>query len=443
MNKLNPNALEILATLRVHGFVAVLAGGCVRDMLMGKKPKDWDIATNAVPEKVESLFKHTIPVGKAFGVIIVVIEGENFEVATFRCDKHSSYSDGRRPDSVTFGDMKSDALRRDLTINGLFWDPIARSGECLIDFVGGKKDLDKKIIRFIGEPEQRIEEDKLRMLRAVRFAVKFEFPIENISLLAIVANSSDIHKVSQERIAEELLKMLRLHKPRRTLEVLNAVGLLGEILPEVSAMIGCKQPPDFHPEGDVMEHTIMVLEHLPKDASDELLLGALLHDVGKPPTYIVVPDRIRFNCHDTVGAEMATNILTRFRFPNKVVEQVVLLVKNHMKWICVKQMRVSRLKRFLRLERFEDHKALHKADCLSSHGKMDNLEFVNGLNFPPEEIKPEPLVNGKDLISLGITPGPVFREILTMVGNRQLEGVIRGRGTALLFVKEFIKISKG
>jgi poly(A) polymerase len=423
---IDKDALSIISHLKSNGFMAVLAGGCVRDLLLNNNPNDWDIATNARPEVVERLFSDTIPVGKSFGVIIVKINNKHFEVATFRSD--SEVSDGRRPESVFFGDIEADALRRDFTINGLFMD----DGK-IMDFVGGQKDIKQKVIRFIGDPEKRIEEDSLRLMRAVRFAARLNnFNIDSDTFNSIADNAFKINRVSPERIFQELLKMLRFPNSLRTLKNTN---ILKEILPEINDMVGCTQPVEFHPEGDVFEHTISVLENLPK--KDCLLLGGLLHDVGKPSTR-TVEDRIRFNDHPKKGAEIAENILRRLRCANEVIIRVVALVANHMRWMNIKQMKKSKQKRFLGMDHFEDHRDLHRADCLSSNEYMDNLIFADNLKFPPEEIKPKPLINGKDLISFGLVPGPIFKKILSAVETEQLEENLSTKSEAIEFVSNFV-----
>jgi len=435
--KINKNAKRIISILKASGFQAVLAGGCVRDLLLGNSPKDWDIVTNAVPEKVEELFSKTVPVGKSFGVIVVIEGGEAFEVATFRADNFSTLSDGRRPDSVSFGSMEEDAKRRDLTINGMFMDPMTGT---IHDFVNGISDILSKTVRFIGDPIERIKEDALRMLRAVRFTAKFGFRLEESALVALRICAEDIHKISNERIADELLKILRTPaKATQAFELLQTTRLLAQILPEVEAMIGCTQPVEYHPEGDVFDHTMLALKNVPSDASDTLLLGTLLHDVGKPFTR-TVEDRIRFSGHDAKGAEVAEQILTRLRFPNNTIKQVVSLVQNHIRWMFVKDMKKSKLKRFMQLDNFDEHKALHRVDCISSHENLSNLEFVNSVKFAPEEVKPKPLIGGQVLIDLGFKPGPDFKSILTAVEDAQLEGQISSKESAVDFVRDnFVK----
>jgi len=425
-------ALQIVKKLKDSGFEAVFAGGFVRDKVFGKESHDIDIATSALPNQVESLFEKTIPVGKSFGVIIVVIDNSEFEVATFRND--GLCSDGRHPDQVTFSSMEEDAKRRDFTINGMFYDPIE---DKILDFVGGQEDLKRGIIRFIGDPDQRIQEDKLRLLRAVRFSARFGFDIEDKSFEAICNHASEISSISVERIGEELLKILRLGKPSRSFELLFKTKLIDTILPEVKALEGVEQPPDFHPEGCVLTHSIIALLNLPKDASDELLMGTLLHDIGKPARFRIA-ERIRFDGHDAKGAEIAEDILKRMKFSNDFIERVVSLVANHMKFMFVKQMRTAKLKRFIREPFFNEHLALHKADCLSSHGGTENYDFlIQKMNeIPPEQIRPVRLITGKDLIDMLFEPGPIFRQILTEVEDLQLEGNIETREQALAFVEK-------
>lgn len=428
-------AIELIRTLRQAGHQAVFAGGSVRDMLLGHEAHDIDIATSATPDQVEALFEHTIPVGKAFGVVIVRPgEGHQFEVATFRTD--GEYTDGRRPDSVTFATMREDALRRDLTINGMFFDPINHH---VFDFVGGELDLRNGVIRLIGDPQVRIDEDKLRILRVARFAARFGFSIDPATRAAVVRNASRISEVSPERVFEELLKILRLRVPRKALDLLFELDLIGSILPEVKALKGLEQPPEYHPEGDVLEHTTIALEKLPEDASDALLVGTLLHDIGKGRTQ-TFEDRIRFSGHDKVGADMARKIMARFHRSNAFADHVVALVANHMRWMFVEQMRLAKLKRFMGMEFFEDHMELHRADCLSSHEDLRHLEFVKERleSFTPEEIRPPRLVTGHDLIEMGLRPGPRFKELLAEVEVGQLEGMIHSREEALEHVKSLV-----
>jgi poly(A) polymerase len=424
-------ALKIVKKLREYGYEALFCGGYVRDMLLELPSADIDIATNALPDMVESLFDKTLSVGKTFGVIVVIMDGEEIEVATFR--KDSAESDGRRPDSVEFSSMEEDAHRRDCTINGLFYDPVE---DKVYDAVGGIEDLHAGIIRLIGNPDDRIKEDKLRMLRAVRFSSKLDFKIDPNTLEAVKRHSSEIIQVSAERIADELLKILRTGNYQTAINLLFETGLIDHILPEIKAMEGCEQPVDYHPEGSVLEHTLKGLEDLPKDASDELRMGVLFHDVGKPPTQ-TFEDRIRFNGHDIRGKFMTEEILRRLRFSNEFIDRVVALVENHMKFMHVKDMRTSRLKRFLALPNFEEHMLLHRADCMSSHRNLENYEFVREKlkTFEPEEIRPPKILTGKDLIAMGFKPGPIFTVIMTDVEDRQLEGVILDSEKAKNYVR--------
>ena len=433
-------ALEIIRTLQRHGHEAYYAGGYVRDRILGLESHDIDVATSASPDEVEKLFEKTLAVGKAFGVIVVVIDGVEIEVATFRTD--STYSDGRRPDSVAFSSKEEDAKRRDLTINGMFYDPIFNE---VLDFVGGREDIRNRIIRLIGDPEARIAEDKLRMLRVVRFAARLDFTIDSGTLEAVRRHSSEITQISAERIADELQKILRTGHYRTAMGLLFDTELMKHILPEVYVMKGCEQPADYHPEGDVLVHTIKALENLPETASDELRMGTLLHDVGKPATSSLLSgsvdrneDRIRFNRHELVGKDISREILKRLKFSNEFTDRVLELVGNHMKFMHVKEMRTSRLKRFIGMPGFEEHMALHRADCLASHGNIDNYEFVKEKleTYEPEEIRPVRIITGKDLLKLGFTAGPLFKTILTDVEDRQLDGAVKNREEALEYVME-------
>ena len=440
----------IVQTLRQHGFQAYLVGGCVRDLLLGREPKDYDVATNATPEQVMAIFSETYAVGAQFGVVLVPVpeqpelgngelissKSRTVEVATFRSDL--GYSDGRHPDEVHFSaDPREDVARRDFTINGMMLDPV--SGEVL-DFVGGRKDLDAKIIRAIGDPERRFQEDKLRMLRAVRFAARFGYTIEPATFSAIEKLAHEIHVVSRERVRDELTRMLTEGQAGRAFLLLDESGLLEQVLPEISAMKGVAQPPQFHPEGDVFVHTLLLLENLPQPCPATLAWGALLHDVGKPPTFRVAPDRIRFDGHVDVGVKMAEEICRRLRFSGEDTEQIFALIDNHMRFGHATRMKESTLKKFLRMPRFDEHLALHRADCLASHGDLATYEFAREklAAIPPEKMRPSVLVNGDDLIAAGYPPGPRFREILTAVEDAQLEGRLPSGDDALEFVwREF------
>ncbi len=434
-----PEALarSIIDRLRTSGHAAYLVGGCVRDLLLGRTPKDFDVATSARPDELLRLFPRADRVGAHFGVVLVRDGNAQVEVATFRSDLR--YLDGRHPEGVLFEtDPRQDALRRDFTINALLLDPL--NGEVL-DFTGGRADLQAKIVRAIGDPENRFREDHLRLLRAVRFAARLGFDIEPRTFAAIRRLAALIHDVSAERVRDELARILTEgagfpSSPRRGLELLDETGLLDEILPEVAAMKGVRQPPEFHPEGDVWTHTLIMLDGL-RDPSLELALGVLLHDVGKPPTFRIA-ERIRFDGHVEEGVRLAHALLTRLRFPNHVVESVEALIANHMKFSETPRMRESTLKRFIRMPDFEGHMELHRLDCLSSHGNLDNYEFVRRKQreVPPEELKPAPLITGHDLIAQGLKPGPMFGIVLREIEDAQLEGRIATREEALRMAAE-------
>ena len=445
-------AISIVQTLRQHGFQAYLVGGCVRDLLLGREPKDYDVATSATPEQVLSIFPETYAVGAQFGVVLVPMperdvasnvstesssKSRAVEVATFRSD--IGYSDGRHPDEVRFSsDPREDVARRDFTINGMLLDPIgAQTPGQVLDFVGGHKDLEAGIIRTIGDPERRFGEDKLRMLRAVRFAARFGYTIEPATFGAIQKLAPQIEVVSRERVRDELTRMLTEGQARRAFLLLDESGLLRHVLPEISAMKGVEQPAEFHPEGDVFVHTLLLLENLPQPCPLTLAWGALLHDVGKPPTFRVAPDRIRFDGHVEVGVKMAEEICRRLRFSNDETEQILALVDNHMRFGHATRMKESTLKKFLRMPGFDEHLALHRADCLASHRNLTTYEFVQQkrAEIPAEKMRPAPLVTGEDLIAQGHVPGPKFREILSAVEDAQLEGRLTARDAALEFVR--------
>ncbi|MEE8177020.1 MAG: CCA tRNA nucleotidyltransferase [Acidobacteriota bacterium] len=427
-------AERVARHLRERGFQAYFVGGCVRDLLREVEPKDYDVATDARPEQVLELFPHALAVGAQFGVVIVVDGDYQVEVATFRND--GLYSDGRRPDDVRFSrEPREDVLRRDFTINGLLMNPA--TGEVL-DFVEGRKDMEQRLVRAIGDPERRFEEDSLRMLRAVRFAACLGYEIDPTTFAAVKRLSPKIAGVSAERVRDELLRILCGGHARRGFELLDEAGLLEKLLPEITAMKGVEQPPQYHPEGDVWIHTMLMLESLEQDCSPTLAIGVLLHDVGKPPTFRVAEDRIRFNQHVSVGVRMAEVICRRLRLSREQSEQVAALVEHHLKFRDAPRMRASTLKRFLRLEKFEEHLELHRLDCLSSHRSMDSHEWVRAKlrELPAEVIRPRLLVNGDDLIEMGYPPGPRFKEILQAVETAQLEEQIVSREAALKFVKE-------
>jgi poly(A) polymerase len=428
---------KIAHTLRDAGHQAYFVGGCVRDLELGREPADYDISTDARPERVQELFPDSLAIGAQFGVILVGEDGAEVEVATFRSD--IGYSDGRHPDRVVYTDSaKEDVLRRDFTINGLLLDP--RTNEVL-DYINGRADLCACVIRAIGEPERRFREDKLRLVRAVRFAARFNFAIEAETAAAIRTLAPEILVVSAERLRDELTKILTEGAARRGFELLDELGLLSHVLPEIWRMKGVEQPPQFHPEGDVWIHTLLMLEMLPAGASPTLAWGTLLHDVGKPPTFAPPTGpqgRIRFDGHVEVGTKMAEEICRRLRFSNDDTEQISLLVANHLRFKDVPQMRQSTLKRFLRLPRFEEHLELHRLDCLSSHRNLENHEFVRRFlaETPPAEVRPARLISGDDLIGLGLKPGPEFKEILRNIEDAQLEGSIRTRDEAVALARQ-------
>jgi poly(A) polymerase len=425
-------ATKIILSLRDHGHKAYLVGGCVRDHLLQTPPKDYDVATDACPDEILRHFPRGEKIGAHFGVILVCESPRlQVEVSTFRSDH--AYSDGRRPDRVVFEtDPKQDVLRRDFTINALLQDPI--SGE-ILDYVDGRADLANRIVRAIGEPAVRFREDHLRMLRAVRFAARLDFTIERSTLAAIRQLAPLIHHISAERIREELVRILIDPSASRGLRLLDETGLLAEILPEIKAMQGVEQPPEYHPEGDVWTHTLMMLDQL-EHRTSTLAFGILLHDVGKPPTFRVA-ERIRFDGHAEVGTEMARQILERFRFSRHDTEQVAALVANHMRFKDAQQMRESTLKRFMRLPHFDEHLELHRIDCLCSNGNLDTWKFVqNSLSKLEEtDLRPRRLLTGKDLIEAGYKPGPAFSRILESVETAQLDGKIHTKEEALQLVK--------
>lgn len=440
-NEMEKTAHEIVRRLRSAGHVAYYAGGSVRDLLRGQVPKDIDVATDARPEAVQNLFPRTYAVGAHFGVIVVLENGFQFEVATFRSD--GAYLDGRRPIEVHFAGAEEDAARRDFTINGMFFDPEADE---VIDFVNGRADLEARLIRAIGDPVQRFAEDRLRILRAVRFATVLGFEIDPATWDAVLAQASSIKEISAERIREELVRIFMSPARVRGWDLLDASGLMGAILPELEEMKGCEQPPQFHPEGDVFKHTRIMLELLPEKASLPLVLSVLFHDIGKPPTSSVDENgRIRFNGHDRLGAEMTETIMQRLRFSRAEIDATVEAVRQHMVFKDVPNMRVAKLKRFMARPTFVDELELHRVDCESSHGMMDNYEFLRRKQeeFANEPIIPPPLVRGDDLIALGLKPGPQFGEILEAVETRQLEGALTSREEALEWVKsEFLATDK-
>jgi poly(A) polymerase len=437
-------AISIIETLRQHGLQAYLVGGCVRDLLLNREPADYDVATNATPAQVMEIFPETWAVGEQFGVVLVPVpdeegqttQGLTIEVATFRSDV--GYSDGRHPDEVRFSEKpQEDVVRRDFTINGMMLDPLTNE---VLDFVGGQKDLRNQLIRAIGDPDVRFGEDKLRMLRAVRFAARFNYEIEPATLRALEHRAAEIRLVSRERVRDELTKMLVEGHARSAFLWLDRTGLLDEVLPEISRMKGVQQPLEFHPEGDVFAHTLLLLDYLPSPCSPALAWGALLHDVGKPATFRVAPDRIRFDDHVDVGVKIGEEICRRMRFSNDDTAQVLALIKNHMRFGHVSRMKASTLKRFMRLPGFDEHLALHRADSLASHGNLSTYEFVQSKlkETPAPDLRPSVLIGGDDLIAAGYRPGPRFRKILNAVEDAQLEGQLGSRDAALKYVaREF------
>ena len=418
-------ATSIVRTLREKGHEAYFVGGCVRDVILGRKPSDFDIASDAGPARVKKYFAHVIPVGEAFGVMIVRLGGHSFEVSTFRTE--GAYKDGRRPDKVEFSDAKSDASRRDFTVNGLFYDPVTKK---TMDWVGGVKDIRRRVIRTIGNPATRFKEDKLRMLRAIRFAANLGFKIEPKTFAAIRRMHRQITVVSSERIREELVKLFTGPDPAQGLVWLDRSGLLEIVLPEVSAMKGVQQPKQYHPEGDVFKHTKLMLEKLDR-APLVLAFGCLLHDIGKPRTF-KRSDRIRFNNHDRVGARMAEEVLTRLKFSNEQKRQIVACVDGHMRFKDARQMKESTLKRMFQRDTFETELEQHRLDCLASHGDLSIWRFMKkklrGLSR--EEIRPEPFLKGRDLLAMGFAPGPKIGQLLKEAEEKQLNGDFRTREDA-------------
>ena len=430
-------ATHLANRLTAAGHVAVFAGGCVRDRLLGHAPKDYDIATSARPEQVVALFPGANEVGAHFGVVIAKHDGHHVEIATFRTD--GSYKDGRRPESVSFSTPEEDAQRRDFTINGLFERPNTSE---VVDYVGGLADLQAGILRAIGDPVARFREDSLRLLRAVRFSVRLGFLIEPETRTAIENSADLLARISPERIRDEFSKIISSPRRAQGLQMLVDTGLIRHIIPEVLAMIGCEQPPEWHPEGDVFTHTRIMLDMLAPDAPLELCLAVLLHDIAKPPcqTYDAEAARFRFNGHDAVGAEMAESILRRLRYSNEVIDAVIPMVARHMQFMAVQKMRTAKLKRFMSTPTFDLEMELHRLDCASSNGFTDNYEFVQAkaAEFAAEPLIPPPLVGGRDLIALGQQPGPHFREFLEAIETEQLEGRLTDRESALHLLKQLV-----
>lgn len=434
---LRETAREIVRRLQEAGYSAFWVGGCVRDHLLGREPDDYDVATSARPEEIEAVFPRTVPVGRQFGVLLVVEGGHSIQVATFRSE--SDYADGRRPSRVTFSDAEADASRRDFTINGLFFDPV---NERLHDWVGGEPDLRAGILRTIGRAEERFAEDHLRLLRAVRLAAQLGMEIEPGTFSALRALAGRIESVSAERVRDELIKLFRAPHAARGLDLLRESGLFERVLPELAPAIHCDQSPEFHPEGTVYNHLRLILEHLPPDAHPSLPWAALLHDIGKPATFSKDPrtGQIHFYGHEKVGAEMAEELLRRLRFPRKQIEEIVVCVRCHMQFKDVRRMRKATLRRLLLRPTFALELELHRLDCLGSHGRLDLYEFLKEKAQELEErpaIRP-PLVSGQDLIELGCRPGPTMGALLEEIREKQLQDELTDRDQALAWARKRI-----
>lgn len=429
--RLREGALHIHNILAAEGFRTYFAGGAVRDLLLKRSFEEIDIATAAPPGVVEELFPKTIGVGREFGVVVSVVGGINYEIATFRSE--SGYTDGRHPEQVRFTDARQDALRRDFTVNALFLDPVTGK---VIDYTNGRKDLDRGLIRTVRDPLLTFGEDKLRVLRAIRFACQLGFRIDGPTYDGVTRYAHQLSQISRERIRDELLKILCGPAPARGLSLLSDSGVLEKVLPEVFDMHGVMQPPAFHPEGDVFQHTRLMFS-LARDLSPTLALAVLLHDVGKPGTF-AFGERIRFDGHAELGARMAEKICRGLKLPGTRIQKVVRLVKDHLRFMHVRQMRESTLRRFLRTEGFEEHLELHRLDCLASHGDLSNYDFCREKlsELDQEALAPPPLLNGHDLIAMGLKPGPLFSEILKQAEDLQLEGILTARDDALSWVRK-------
>jgi poly(A) polymerase len=429
---LRNRAVAIVERLRDAGHEALFAGGCVRDRLLGIEPKDYDVATSATPDVVERLFRRTLAVGRKFGILVVVEDGHEFEVATFRSD--GPYRDGRHPESVTFTDSRHDAARRDFTINAMFEDPVA---DRIIDYHGGRDDLAAGVIRSVGDPHARFAEDRLRMIRAVRFAARFHFEIERATFAAITESAAALHQVSAERLGDETLKILTQGNVRVGFELLSESGLLTQLLPEIEAMRGCEQSPDYHPEGDVYVHTLLCLDQLVSGCSATLALGVLLHDVAKPPTAALREGRHTFYGHTKLGSDMTDKIGRRLRLSNATTERVRFLVEQHLRHCDAAQMKPSTLKRFLRQDGIDELLELARIDALASNGDLSHYRFCTEklAELGEERIRPTPLLTGHDLIAIGMEPGPIFKRILDAVEDAQLEGRIASHDEAIALAR--------
>jgi poly(A) polymerase len=414
-------AEEIVRRLRDAGYQALLAGGCVRDLLRGENPKDYDVATSALPDLVAELFKETRPVGRQFGVCLVILGGRSYQVATFRTDM--AYSDGRHPDMVAFSSPEEDAKRRDFTINGMFWDPI---GDRVLDFVGGQEDLESRLIRAIGDPEKRFREDHLRLIRAVRFAARLGFAIEPKTRRAIESLAELVVQVSAERLQEELRVILTDRDPAGALRLMDELGMLRVVFPELEDARGCEQPENYHPEGDVFVHSILTVEKLGPHPDFGLALAALLHDIGKPEASRRAGPK-KFNEHSRLGRDTAYEACRRLRLSNDETERVCWLVGRHMYFKDARKMKESKLKRLFAESGFEQLAALHRADALGSWGNLEDYEYVmeRRRTMTVEEMKPPPLITGDDLIAMGYRPGPIFKQVLDAVREAQLDGEVR------------------
>lgn len=425
-------ALDLARQLQAAGFAAYWVGGCVRDLKLGREPKDYDIATNARPEQIEALFPRTLPVGKQFGVVIVMVGEQQFQIATFRTE--SGYADGRHPDQVQFGDPQADAQRRDFTINGLFYDPVA---EQVHDWVGGEADLRQRLIRAIGDPQERFAEDHLRLLRAVRFAAQLGFEIEPHTFAAVQTNAAKIGRVSAERVRDELLKLFQPPHAARGLDLLRDSGLLREILPEMAAFIGCAQTPEYHPEGDVYEHVRRMLALLPEGSPPALIWAVLMHDIAKPVTATRDEAGIHFYGHEREGVPMTEQIMGRLKFPRRDIETVCVCVRNHMKFMHALHMRKATVRRMLLRPTFPLELELHRLDSLGSNADLSNYEFLRAqqAEFAQQPALVPPLLNGDDLIAMGIAPGPALGKLLHEIRERQLEDALKTADEAREWVR--------